>query len=149
MIPDADVIGFSFGIRSSDLFGHRGFSHSLLFALGLGLFVVLVFFKDTQRLTRGWWALVSYFTLVTASHGVLDALTDGGPGVAFFTPFDNTRYFFPWRPIEVSPLRVEAFLGARGRAVLASEIKWLWLPCGVLVVAILLWRSPAIRHHSE
>ncbi|HUE82443.1 MAG TPA: metal-dependent hydrolase, partial [Pyrinomonadaceae bacterium] len=92
---------------------------------------------------------VSYFTLVTASHGVLDALTDGGPGVAFFAPFDNTRYFFPWRPIEVSTLRVEAFLGARGRAVLVSEIKWLWLPCGVLVVAILLWRSPAIRRHSE
>lgn len=149
VIPDADVIGFSFGIRSRDLFGHRGLSHSLLFALGLGLFVGLVFFKDTQRLTRDWWALVSYFTLVTASHGVLDALTDGGPGVAFFAPFDNTRYFFPWRPIEVSPLRVEAFLGARGRAVLVSEIKWLWLPCGVLFVAILLWRSPAIRRHSE
>ena len=39
-----------------------------------------------------------------ASHGVLDALTDGGPGVAFLAPFDDTRYFFPWRPIRVSPL---------------------------------------------
>ena len=38
-----------------------------------------------------------YLFLSTASHGVLDALTDGGLGVAFFSPFDQTRYFFPFR----------------------------------------------------
>jgi hypothetical protein len=36
--------------------------------------------------------------LATASHGVLDATTNGGLGVAFFSPFDNRRYFLPWRP---------------------------------------------------
>lgn len=33
-------------------------------------------------------------------------LTDGGLGVAFFSPFDNKRYFLPWRPIRVSPISV-------------------------------------------
>src|SRR5258708_20089423 len=32
VIPDLDVIGFRFGIRYTDFWGHRGFTHSLLFA---------------------------------------------------------------------------------------------------------------------
>src|SRR4051794_25124040 len=32
MLPDIDVIGFSFGIPYDDMFGHRGFTHSLFFA---------------------------------------------------------------------------------------------------------------------
>src|SRR6266550_9619008 len=31
-IPDFDVIGFRFGIRYGDFWGHRGFTHSLVFA---------------------------------------------------------------------------------------------------------------------
>ena len=38
VLPDLDVIGFKLGIRYADLLGHRGFSHSLLFALLMGLF---------------------------------------------------------------------------------------------------------------
>ena len=36
VLPDADVIGFRFGISYADAFGHRGFSHSLAFALLMG-----------------------------------------------------------------------------------------------------------------
>ena len=32
LLPDADVLAFKFGIAYADAFGHRGFSHSLLFA---------------------------------------------------------------------------------------------------------------------
>ena len=32
VLPDADVIGFAFGIEYGDLLGHRGLSHSLLVA---------------------------------------------------------------------------------------------------------------------
>ncbi|MER3445627.1 MAG: metal-dependent hydrolase [Candidatus Dadabacteria bacterium] len=91
-LPDVDVIGFSFGIKYGDLLGHRGFTRSLLFALILGCFVVLVFFNGFKDVSRR--ALIAYFPLVTASHGMLDAMTDGGLGVAFFSPFKNTRYFF-------------------------------------------------------
>jgi hypothetical protein len=33
--------------------------------------------------------------LATAGHGLLDAMTNGGLGLAFFSPFDNHRYFLP------------------------------------------------------
>ena len=31
IIPDADVIGFQFGISYESFWGHRGFTHSFLF----------------------------------------------------------------------------------------------------------------------
>jgi inner membrane protein len=37
VLPDLDVIGFRLGVRYSDFWGHRGFTHSLVFAALLGL----------------------------------------------------------------------------------------------------------------
>ena len=68
-----------------------------------------------------------------ASHGALDAATDGGKGVAFFAPFDTTRYFFAFHPIAVSPLSPARFFGPRGLAVLRSETLWIGLPSAALV----------------
>jgi inner membrane protein len=76
-----------------------------------------------------------YFFLATASHGLLDAMTDGGLGVAFFAPIDNRRYFFPWTPIRVSPIGIARFFTARGLAVIQTELIWIWLPTGLLAVA--------------
>lgn len=50
-----------------------------------------------------------FLFLSISSHGFLDAATDGGLGIAFFRPFSNYRYFFPWNPIVVSPLSVGRF----------------------------------------
>ena len=72
-----------------------------------------------------WPALASYFALVTASHSILDGLTIGSLGVALLAPFDNSRYFFLFRPIEVSPICL-AFFGERGYTVIKSEIIWVW-----------------------
>jgi inner membrane protein len=60
--------------------------------------------------------------------------------VALLSPFDLSRYFFPFRPIQVSPLSIQAFLSARGASILASELLWVWLPFTSLGVALLLWR---------
>src|SRR5258707_13969443 len=95
IVPDADVISFSLGIPYGSTFGHRGISHSLPFAFLVALLVVSVVFHEQRRYTGAWWSLVGYFFIVTASHGVLDAITDGGLGVGFFIPFDSARYFFP------------------------------------------------------
>jgi DMSO/TMAO reductase YedYZ heme-binding membrane subunit len=109
---------------------------SLVGVAVLGIAVALLFFRDAGVWSRRWWSLAAYFAAVTASHGLLDALTDGGLGVAFFAPFDSGRYFFPWRPIEVSPIGA-GFFSARGLAVLASEFVWVWLPS--LLLAAVAW----------
>ena len=80
VIPDLDVIGFRFGIRYGDFWGHRGFTHSLVFAALLaGGIAALGFRKDATGLSR--YSLWAYFFLATASHGLLDAMTIG-----FHTP---------------------------------------------------------------
>lgn len=142
ILPDADVVAFLFDIRYGEVFGHRGFSHSLSFALILAVLVVRFAFANVVRFSRSWWALVSFFFLITASHGILDAMTDGGLGVAFFAPFDSSRYFLPWRPIRVSPISIAPFFSERGLGVLRSEALWIWIPLFVsliLKILILKW----------
>jgi len=84
-----------------------------------------------------------YLFLATASHGLLDAMTDGGLGIGLLSPFDNHRYFFPWTPIRVSPIGVGWFFSPRGLAVLQSEFLWIWVPTIVLTILAMLLRQRA------
>jgi inner membrane protein len=124
ILPDIDSIGFLEGIPYSSFLGHRGITHSLTFAIILAVCVAAGF----RRTFRRPWTLAMLLFVVTATHGILDAMTDGGLGIAFFSPFDLQRYFLPWRPIHVSPIGVGRFFGARGLRILWSEILWVWLP---------------------
>src|SRR5262249_49880290 len=75
LLPDVDVIGFRLGIRCADFWGHRGFTHSLLFAALLAAIITVGFRRGVagMQLLLVW----AYFFLVTVSHGFLDAMTDG------------------------------------------------------------------------
>jgi inner membrane protein len=139
VIPDLDVIGFRFGISYSDFWGHRGFTHSLAFAALLAIGVLAVGFRRGAP-GIGRFPLAAYLFLATASHGVLDAMTNGGLGVAFFSPFDNSRYFLPWRPIRVSPIAPGRFFSLRGYLILQNEFLWIWLPAGIFAILMLLLR---------
>jgi len=136
MLPDADVLGFRFGIAYGDLLGHRGLSHSLLAAAVVAALATLAWRSLGAR--PAWVFLVVLIS--TASHGLLDALTDGGLGVALLSPFDRTRYFLPWRPIAVSPIGIARFFSPGAWTVLWSECLWVWLPCvaaaGLLRLAV-------------
>jgi inner membrane protein len=122
MAPDIDVIGFCFGVHYEDLLGHRGLTHSLVFAAVLAF---VAQFAAVRRIRPN--LLWLYLFLATALHGLLDAFTNGGLGVAFFSPFSNARYFFPITPIAVSPIGAH-FFSARGWDVLLNEFQWVWLP---------------------
>jgi inner membrane protein len=137
VLPDLDAVGFRFGVRYGSFLGHRGFSHSLLLALLIGL----VAGRWTAPAAGvPWWLLGLFFFGVVAGHGLLDGLTNGGMGVAYFSPFDRGRYFLPWRPIRVSAIGLAA-LHRRTLAVLASELLWVWLPLTVAAAAGWLVRS--------
>ena len=126
IIPDVDVIGFSFGIHYGDLWGHRGLTHSLFFAALLSVTLTGVWYRQKSSAAKA--GIGVYLFLCMASHGVLDAMTDGGLGVAFFSPFDATRYFFPFRPVAVSPIGIGDFFNGSAVQILVSEVTWVWLP---------------------
>ncbi|UCD27676.1 MAG: metal-dependent hydrolase [Planctomycetota bacterium] len=140
-LPDLDIIGFWFGVAYGDFFGHRGFFHSPFFALLLSILVVCVFFRDHKFLSRPWCLLVGIFFIINASHGLLDAFTNGGLGIALLSPFDSSRYFFPFRPILASPIGIETIFNRWRLMALISEIKWVWLPLGLLILAIRIIRA--------
>jgi inner membrane protein len=123
ILPDFDTVAFTLGIAYADQFGHRGASHSLAIALAVGLLGAMV--APWLRTTR--WRALLFLAFCTASHPLLDALTNGGLGVALLWPWSQERFFAPWQPIAVSPIGV-GFFSARGVAVLWSELQWVWLP---------------------
>jgi inner membrane protein len=135
-LPDADVIGFSFGIPYGALWGHRGLSHSIAFALVVGIAAGISLGGGLAQ--RAGQSILLF--VITCSHGVLDAMTNGGLGVAFFSPFDTTRYFLPWRPILVSPLGLNRFISARGLSILLNEFVFVWLPAVVAGFVLNAWR---------
>ncbi|HID7840034.1 metal-dependent hydrolase [Stenotrophomonas maltophilia] len=164
MLPDADVLAFALHIPYADAFGHRGASHSLLFAGVLTvLAAVLAFFGNRRSWSaphssgsRQPWSAAScqprlaptkagptvastvqaavFVFVCAASHPLLDAMTSGGLGVALAWPWSEQRFFAPWRPIRVSPFAPQ-FFSARGLATLLSELRWVWLPLAGAVVA--------------
>lgn len=132
ILPDLDVIAFQLGVPYGSEFGHRGFSHSLLVAA----LVALAGAAAHRVLKTGFLAAFLFLFATGASHGMLDAFTNGGSGIAFLWPFSTERYFAPVTPIEVSPIGLSRFLTQRGVAVLASEFLWVWLPCAALALAM-------------
>lgn len=136
VVPDLDSIAFRFGIPYESQWGHRGFTHSLVFA---GLTAILLlplgnFFRSRRRILF----LMSFLSL--ASHGVLDAFTNGGLGVAFLWPFSTERYFFHWQVIEVSPISITRFFTESGLRVLGSEVYYIWLPSMIIGLGIFFVR---------
>lgn len=132
-LPDLDVVTFRLGVPYSSLLGHRGLSHGLVASAMIALAATWLLSRGTALASRmRVWLLLF---VATASHGVLDAMTDGGLGVAFFAPFSQARYFFPWRPIAVSPIGAR-FFSSRGVDVLLSELVWVWVPATVAIGAV-------------
>jgi inner membrane protein len=132
ILPDIDVLAFHLGIPYGSTFGHRGFTHSIAFAAAASAIATLAVRGDRR-------AFALLFACA-ASHGLLDAMTNGGRGIAFFSPFSNHRYFLPWRPIRVSPI------GALDAAVLWSEVRWVWAPAvGVAILRTLLRGRSRVR----
>lgn len=136
ILPDLDVLAFRIGIPYAHAFGHRGATHSLAFAILLGLLALVL--AAPLRTSRS--AAFLFVFIAAASHGLLDMLTNGGLGVALAWPVSDARYFFPTRVIEVSPLSLRRVFSSAGVAVLLSELRWVWLPSAIAGIVIFFGR---------
>jgi inner membrane protein len=119
-------------------------THSLLFAGMLG--VIAATSLDGSRGQVLWNSFLLF--VITASHGLLDAMTNGGLGIAFLSPFDTTRYFLSWRPIQVSPIGLGWFFSARGLSILLNEALYTWVPATIVGLVLYSWRKWKSREQS-
>ena len=136
--PDLDTwLMFGLGIPRGSIFSHRGFFHSPFFLILAATLLAAAVAARLGRRTVAWLALMWAVSAVT--HPLLDMLTDGGSGVMVLFPFSTGRYFFPWRPIRVSPLTIAMFFDRAG------PILWSELPFCAAALAVgiagLRWRK--------
>jgi inner membrane protein len=133
-LPDIDAAAFVLHIPYASMWGHRGFTHSIVFALMAALMFSFAFFKSKRHTARvGHTAL---FFGIILSHGLLDAMTNGGQGVAFLSPFMNERFFFPWTPIKVAPIGIRPMFTKHGFTVFENELLFVWLPLSLLAACV-------------
>jgi len=146
-LPDLDVVTFQLGVPYGAGLGHRGFSHSLLVAALVGLAGAL---GHRTLGAAGFTRAFLFLFASTASHGVLDAFTNGGLGVAFLWPWSGERYRAPdaLRVVEASPISVGRFLSARGLAVLGSELRWIWPPAVAVCIILFGLRRALTRKET-
>jgi len=110
-LPDIDAIGRPLGHGDiAALGGHRGVTHSVCFALAAAAAIAFVASREESKRNR--WRIGAYVAAVVLSHGVLDAFTTYGEGVALFAPLSPLRWKSAWQP----------FGG------LLSELVAIWLP---------------------
>ncbi len=144
IVPDIDVYLRNY----TPAIEHRGATHSLLFALLCGAIASV----SAPSLRSSRLVAFVFVGIAAASHGLLDAFTNGGSGIAFFWPVSHERYFMPFRPILVSPLGISRFMSDRGVAILASELLWVWSPAlaiGLLMNAVARARDRAALETNE
>jgi inner membrane protein len=119
VLPDIDSIGRPFGLGDiAFLGGHRGLTHSLPFALVVGLSVAILLHR-AQPLSVLFGRAATYLSLAAVSHGLLDTLTAYGEGVELLAPFSSRRFTAPWHPLD-------GF----------NEIVWIWLPALVMLALV-------------
>jgi len=145
ILPDIDSIGYMLGVPYDSPWGHRGITHSFSFALLIGVLLTWLFYRKHNLDKTGYLMVALYLFITTASHGLLDAMTSGGLGIAFFAPFDNSRYFLPYRPIAVSPIGVRAFFSEWGQRVILSELIWIGIPCTIMLFSGWISRKLLVR----
>jgi inner membrane protein len=88
--PDLDIIGSLFLSPGKDLLAHRGFSHSLLFALLAGLLFSFVCLRWYRARQISFLKLFIFFFLQLSIHDLLDTCNSYGTGL--LEPFTHQRF---------------------------------------------------------
>lgn len=135
LAPDLDWFTGVLPLGEGHSLAHRGLSHSLVAAALITALAMLIAFRDRLRSPRLWLCMAA----ATLSHGLLDAWTFGGTGVAFLAPFSDVRFVAQWQPLFVSPIPLSGRLLEWLMLSLVTELAWVGLPG--LVVFLLARRS--------
>jgi inner membrane protein len=91
-LPDIDF--FIEGLAPSfDVLYHRGATHSLVFAVCIGVFAAIVLLASGRPRPLEWGVLA---TAMVASHGLLDSFGNSTLGVELLWPFSDARFLAPW-----------------------------------------------------
>ena len=129
--PDLDWFTGFLRFADGTSLSHRGMSHSLIAAVLIAVAAMLIGCRAHLRSPRHWACLLS----AAFSHGLLDACTFGGTGVAFLLPFSKARFVCVWQPIFVSPIPLSGRLLDWLLFSLGTELVWIGIPAALVFAA--------------
>lgn len=89
-LPDIDVVISPFVSVDQSLLTHRGFTHSILFAILISILAAIYFRRKNQSLEFSGWLLL--WGVGMFSHILIDSFTTYGTG--WFEPFSHFRVSF-------------------------------------------------------
>lgn len=129
--PDLDWFTGFLRVADGTSLAHRGMSHSLIAAAFIAAAAMLFGLRSQRRIPRLWACMLT----AAFSHGMLDACTFGGTGVAFLLPFSNARFVCVWQPIFVSPIPLSGKLLDWLMFSLGTELVWIGIPAALVFAA--------------
>ncbi len=111
-IPDADIISYAWETEVGGLLAHRGFTHSILFAILISLLLAYIFTKWKKYPEVSFARWLALFGIGMFTHILIDAFTTYGTG--WFEPFSSYRVsfnaMFILDPLFTLPILISAFL---------------------------------------
>lgn len=128
-LPDLDFVLPDARTPDVSILDHRGVTHSVTFAIGIGLIFALTAHLRGRSALR--WGLAG--ALVVASHGLLDLFGESTLGVQSLWPVSHDRFLVPWRILPNPPVGPE-LLTASGLTILALEAA-IFLPLWVYAIS--------------
>ncbi|HEX4560193.1 MAG TPA: metal-dependent hydrolase [Gemmatimonadales bacterium] len=137
--PDLDVLWHGY-VTWGSWAAHRGFTHSLTFAVLLGTLTAALAFRE-PRFAAVRWRYAVALVLATASHGFLDGMAVYGTPVMYFWPFSTHRYLLPWHLFGYEHFPRPMSIGHRVLRVVANEVLWIGIPSALLLAVTALFRK--------
>lgn len=137
LAPDLDWFTAFVPATAGTSLAHRGLSHSLLAAGLIAVAAMVMGLRPQLGSPRHWACMLS----AAFSHGLLDACTFGGTGVAFLLPLSDARFVCVWQPLFVSPIPLSGKLLDWLLLSLGTEVIWIGLPAALVVTTprVLQW----------
>lgn len=137
-LPDIDSFGVLFFPADQALLAHRGITHSLLFALVVGVFLAFLAKKIHYKIYLPFALLVFFFCFQLALHDLLDCCNSYGTGL--LEPFSHHRFsinmLFVADPFFTISLVVAAVLLIFKNSANKNRAKWAYT--GIAVSAVYL-----------
>jgi len=132
-IPDVDILAGLFVPADESLVLHRGITHSLLFALALGIVLALLSRKIRPDIGLG--SFIFFFCFELGLHDLLDTCTSYGTGL--LEPFSHHRFSIHLLYV-VDPLFTIGLIIASIYLLFGKRHRRIWASAGIALSVLYL-----------
>jgi membrane-bound metal-dependent hydrolase YbcI (DUF457 family) len=137
ILPDVDVF---FSDSRSNLFSHRGVTHSFFFILFISTVFSVFFWGKVKNFLQILFVFFIFF-IAGFSHIILDLMTEDVKGVCLYCPFDESRTMLSFKPFKSFVLSSggpsRKLMSGTMIQFLLPEIIYVWVPSIIAFISFI------------